>query len=116
MRVVEENIARVAMVVDSCTEKFDYIPFNYLFLPGEPRAKLLCALGPTDYIVSPEGEVIKDTRGVLMDKDHRLYEYINDACVAVEISGYKAKTRHGQTARFNGNAAHFTDVVSDLLF
>ena len=137
-QVMRDNIKRVTKIVTSNkSRKFEYIEaygyynfkgYNWIssdfgyFSNGKKITKedksinvmfdLLSQLPESCYIKTADGEMLESDNGYLIDEHSKIYEYLYEFDVAVELDGYSAFTENGLPAKFDWDDVLEVEIAS----
>ena len=132
LRVMDRNIELVGEMVAAPSEKFEYIEVGYFrrhLLDGrydeemlgfdryyrgirDVEIKTLMPLPDSAHIKMPDGKIEEcECEQYMIDNTGKVYEYLYDLCVAVEVDGGEARAESNMPARFKGKDALEVEVV-----
>ena len=132
LRVVKRNIELVGKMVASPSEKFEYIEavfFHRNLFGGwyhedmlgfdrhyrgirDVEIKTLMPLPDSAHIKMPDGKIEEcECEEYMIDNTGKVYEYLYDLCVAVEVDGGEARAESNMPVRFKEKDALEIEVV-----
>ena len=131
--VMAKNIERVSRLVSTPSDKFEYMETVYfsrslrrsryyedmfdfdkyyeMMNDTGTETKLLMLLPDSAHLKKPGGELTEIDDQYFIDEAGKVYEYLYDLDVAVEIDGCEARTENDVTVRFDEKDAMAVEVV-----